>query len=55
MNTDHLPRHIVEHVNKCDECLKNEKLCPVGSRLLADFEHVKLKLDKGLRPLKDIC
>jgi hypothetical protein len=46
MKTDHLPRHIQEHVKHCPDCHKRDALCAVGEKLVADHKIVSDRIDK---------
>jgi hypothetical protein len=46
MKTDHLPRHIQEHVKHCPDCHKRDALCAVGEKLVADHKTVSDRIDK---------
>jgi hypothetical protein len=51
MKTDHLPRHIQEHVKHCTECQKRKDLCKDGNKLFTDWKTVAARIDR-LPPLK---
>jgi hypothetical protein len=51
MKTDHLPRHIEEHVKHCAECQKYDKLCLVARKLLEDSRIIQARIDR-LPPCK---
>ena len=46
MKTDHLPRHIEEHVKHCTECQRRGALCLEGSKLLEDWRTIAARIDK---------
>lgn len=46
MKTDHLPRHIEEHVKHCHICRKNDSPCPVATKLIAESEIIRERIAK---------